>query len=70
MESAAAAMKISEEEVMARTLAKDPIAVGRIGTVEEVATAIVFMAFAARRVDHRNVVGRRRWDNSAASDRS
>jgi 3-oxoacyl-[acyl-carrier protein] reductase len=44
MESAAAAMKVSEEEVMARTLAKDPIAVGRIGTVEEVATAIVFMA--------------------------
>jgi len=44
MESAAAAMNISEEEVMARTLAKDPIAVGRIGTVEEVASAIVFMA--------------------------
>src|ERR1700722_6665825 len=44
MESAAAAMNISAEELMARPLAKDPIAVGRIGTVEEVASAIVFMA--------------------------
>ena len=41
---AAAAAGVSEEEVMRRMLAKDPIPLGRIGEVEEVAAAIVFLA--------------------------
>lgn len=42
--SAAEATGVSEEEIMRRMLAKDPIPVGRIGTVEEVAAAVVFLA--------------------------
>jgi 3-oxoacyl-[acyl-carrier protein] reductase len=42
--AAARAQGVSEEEVMRRMLAKDPIPLGRIGTVEEVAAAVVFLA--------------------------
>ena len=42
--SAAAATGRTVEEVMAKMMAKDPVAVGRFGTPTEVAAAIVFLA--------------------------
>jgi 3-oxoacyl-[acyl-carrier protein] reductase len=41
---AAAHMKVDEDEVMARLMAKDPVAVGRFGDPAEVSAAVVFLA--------------------------
>ena len=43
-DAAAVAQGIAPEEVMAKMMKKDPVAMGRFGTPEEVAAAVVFLA--------------------------
>jgi 3-oxoacyl-[acyl-carrier protein] reductase len=43
-ESAAARQDTTADEVMAKMMAKDPVAIGRFGTPDEIAAAVVFLA--------------------------